>query len=245
MDLTRFDRNLLKSQFLNAEPFNYVMIDNFIDPHLLKSAENEMRGMNPSDWIDKTTAYSNINNQADTITQSKKVALNIRSQIKEKSLVVINLFESPEFLKFIEDITGINNLQSDPALLGGGIHKSETGGHLSIHADYNIHPDTGKHRRINALLYVNSDWKPEYNGELELWSKDMMKCVQKIPPIFNRLVIFRITDDAYHGWPQPWMGPLNYARLSFAFYYFTDDRPENEKSPFHWAAWQKRFGVIY
>jgi Rps23 Pro-64 3,4-dihydroxylase Tpa1-like proline 4-hydroxylase len=34
-----------------------------------------------------------------------------------------------------------------------------------------IHPQTKKHRRINALLYLNSDWKQEYNGCLELWNK--------------------------------------------------------------------------
>ena len=95
------------------------------------------------------------------------------------------------------------------------------------------------------MLYLNSNWKPEYNGCLELWNRDMQSCAHKIEPISNRLVIFRITDDALHGSPEKWLAPENYSRLSLAFYYYTDDRPENEKNNFHWAMWFKRFGQNY
>jgi len=27
------------------------------------------------------------------------------------------------------------------------------------------------YRRLNALLYLNKDWRPEYRGDLELWSE--------------------------------------------------------------------------
>jgi hypothetical protein len=157
----------------------------------------------------------------------------------------MELFDSDEMIRFIEEITQINGLQSDDTLLGGGIHRTNTDGRLAIHSDFNIHPVKGKHRRINALLYLNSNWMPEYNGSLELWSKDMMKCCHKIDPIINRLVIFRITDDAHHGHPEFWKAPLNYPRLSFAFYYYTDDRPENEKAGFHWALWHRRNHIEY
>ena len=73
----------------------------------------------------------------------------------------------------------------------------------------------------------------------------MMSCARKIEPISNRLVIFRITDDALHGSPEKWLAPADYSRLSLAFYYYTDDRPEEEKKPFHWANWHKRFGSYY
>ena len=106
--------------------------------------------------------------------------------------------------------------------------------------DFNLHYNTRKHRRINILLYLNSEWKPSYNGELELWAKDMTRCVHKIEPLFNRFVMFKITDDAFHGHPEQWLAPMEYPRMSFAFYYYTDDRPENEKAPFHWALWKRR-----
>jgi Rps23 Pro-64 3,4-dihydroxylase Tpa1-like proline 4-hydroxylase len=241
----KFDIEKLKNEFIQGEPFNYIVIDNFLDTLFIKDVEKELRDLPEENWYDKTTNFSMINNQPDCATQSKKLALNIRSQIPDNANKIIDLFAYPEIIQFIEDITGITSLQSDDSLLGGGIHKTTKGGHLSIHADFNIHPNTKKHRRVNALLYLNTEWKQEYNGELEMWSKDMNNCVHKISPICNRLVIFRITDDAFHGHPEIWNAPLDYPRLSFAFYYYTDNRPENEKNAFHWAAWQKRYNVIY
>jgi len=244
-NIKKYDISKLKDEFLNATPFNYIVIDNFLDDSLAKDIEIEIRKISPENWFDKESGFGHINNQVDCETQSKKVALNIRKQIPEKTNNVIDLFSSPDIIKFIEDITGISELQPDPYLLGGGIHKTTTNGHLSVHCDFNIHPQTQKHRRINALLYLNSDWKPEYNGCLELWNNDMRSCAKKIEPINNRLVIFRITDNALHGSPEKWLAPENYPRLSLAFYYYTDDRPENEKTNFHWALWFKRFGLVY
>jgi Rps23 Pro-64 3,4-dihydroxylase Tpa1-like proline 4-hydroxylase len=92
---------------------------------------------------------------------------------------------------------------------------------------------------------LNSQWKPEYNGCLELWNNDMSSCAKRIAPISNRLVIFRITDDALHGSPEKWQAPIEYPRLSLALYYYTNDRPDEEKQPFHWALWYKRHGLFY
>ena len=52
---------------------------------------------------------------------------------------------------------------------------------------------------MNVLVYLNRDWKEEYGGALELWSKDKSRCVRQILPVFNRTVIFTITDWAFHG----------------------------------------------
>ena len=236
---------VLREQFLKSEPFNYIVLDNFLHPLLANNIETELRNLPNEDWYDKESKYAHINNEPDGPTQSKKIALNIRKQIPDKTNVVIDLFSSPKMIKFIEDITSIDGLKADDTLLGGGVHKTTRGGHLSIHADFNINPSTNKHRRLNVLYYLNAEWKPEYNGQLELWDKNMMNCVHRIKPILNRLVIFRITDDALHGHPEKWLAPENYARLSLAFYYYSDDRPEHEKAPFHWALWHKRYGKNY
>jgi Rps23 Pro-64 3,4-dihydroxylase Tpa1-like proline 4-hydroxylase len=245
VDINNFDIIKLREQFLSASPFNYIIIDNFLDTLLVKESEMELRRLPSEEWFDKDTNFKSINNQQDCDTQSKKIALNIRKQIPDNTNSIIDLFASEKMIKFIGDITNISGLESDPQLLGGGVHKTTTNGHLSIHADFNIHPETKKHRRVNALLYLNSNWSKEFQGELELWNKDMSTCVKKIEPISNRLVIFRITDDALHGSPEKWLAPTNYPRLSLAFYYYTDDRPDEEKSPFHWANWYKRYGIYY
>ena len=238
MNLNHFDTEKLKHDFLTAQPFNYLVFDNFFSEPYLNNVLTEIQQYPPDLWYDKSNA--SINNESDNIFQSKKIALTDYNKMGSKAKSFIDLTRSDEFIQFLMNITCIPDLENDPHLFGGGIHRVSTNGRLAIHSDFNIHPKTNKYRRLNVLLYLNNNWQPGYNGELELWSKDMTKCENKIDPIFNRMVIFRITDDAFHGHPEPWSAPISIPRLSFALYYYTKERPEKEKAPFHWALWQKR-----
>jgi hypothetical protein len=56
----------------------------------------------------------------------------------------------------------------------------------------------------------------------------MSECIADIEPYFNRAVIFNITNKALHGHPKPLSCPEGKSRYSFALYYFTKDRPEDE-----------------
>src|SRR4030095_11648371 len=103
------------------------------------------------------------------------------------------------FLEFLGRVTGISNLISDPCFDGGGLHPIQRGGKLAIHADFNKHPRFGLDRRLNALLYLNKDWRDEYGGHLELWNREMTRPEAKILPIFNRFVVFRATDFTLPG----------------------------------------------
>ena len=236
----------LRRQFENAEPFHHLVIDQFLDPLLAIQLECELRNLPEKTWVDESSAFHYINNQQDGPTQSKKVALNDRAKIPSIATRVIDFFQSPAMLSFLSSVTGIEEpLLADETMLGGGVHRTTAGGKLAIHCDFNLHPTTGKHRRLNALLYLNTGWKPEHQGELELWPSSMEGCLRKIEPLSNRLVIFRIRDDALHGHPEPWRGSKAFPRMSLALYYYTDDRPEGEKAPFHWARWFPRFGDHY
>jgi Rps23 Pro-64 3,4-dihydroxylase Tpa1-like proline 4-hydroxylase len=135
---------------------------------------------------------------------------------------------SAEFLKFLESLTGIEGLIGDPYYEGGGIHETKKGGFLKVHTDFNYHKKLKLDRRINLLLYLNSDWKEEYGGHLELWDTDMSSCRRKLLPVINRMVIFSTTDFSYHGHPEPLSCPDNRSRRSLAFYYYTNGRPGSE-----------------
>ena len=45
-------------------------------------------------------------------------------------------------IKFLERLTGINDLIPDPHYWGGGLHVIDRGGFLKIHANFNRHPDS-------------------------------------------------------------------------------------------------------
>ena len=219
-------------KFLNSEPFNHIVIDDFVDNDTLLKVEQEIRTI-PDDKFGRAIVYG-----LEEVTKNK-LSLENLNEYGENIKKMIEYLNSDKMIEYLENLTGIEGLQADNFNMGGGIHKIQRGGHLNIHADFNIHKKTKKYRRVNLLLYMNSNYKEQYNGHLELWNKEMTKCEKKISPLFNRAVIFRTTDDAYHGHLDPWMGPEGYDRVSFALYYYTDDRPEYEKSEITDAVWQE------
>lgn len=106
------------------------------------------------------------------------------------------------------------------------------GGYLNIHVDFNWHQKLQAWRRCNVLFYLTQDWKEEYEGKLELWSKDSKKKVKEITPLFNRVAIFNTTSTSYHGQPAPVLCPKDKPRRVFsAFYYATTKNEETEELP--------------
>jgi len=83
------------------------------------------------------------------------------------------------------------------------------------------------------LVYLNKDWQEEWGGQLELWDRDVSRCYEKIAPLFNRTVIFNTSDSSYHGHPHPLQCPQGESRKSLSFYYYTNGRPEAERSESH------------
>ena len=83
-------------------------------------------------------------------------------------------------------------------------------------------------RRVNSFIFLNPDWPESYGGHLELWSRDMRSCTQRILPSMGRFVVFSSTDFSYHGHPQPLACPKARARRSMALYYYTNGRPSDE-----------------
>jgi Rps23 Pro-64 3,4-dihydroxylase Tpa1-like proline 4-hydroxylase/glycosyltransferase involved in cell wall biosynthesis len=215
--------------FSSSLPFNYLVLDNFIEKALLEKVTEEIKNIHEDNWC-----YSYVNGLPD-VTKNK-YCIGDGDEFGTITSKLIDYFNSKEFVHWISNVTGIKGLQPDNFNMGGGLHKTKKDGHLNIHCDFNRHLESGKYRRINLLMYLNKDYKEEYNGHLELWNKDMTSCEKKIAPIFNRAVIMRTTDDGFHGHIAPWKSDDD--RLSIAMYYYTDDRPEHEKSNVTSAIWQ-------
>jgi hypothetical protein len=144
---------------------------------------------------------------------------------------VIDELNSPRFLRFLRDITGIEELLPDETLEGGGLHQSERGGFLNVHADFTVHPHRRDwRRRLNLLLYLNPVWEESYGGYLELWDTKMRECRRRIGPLLNRCVIFSTDPTSFHGHPDPMTCPPGMTRKSLALYYFTQDAAATVRS---------------
>ncbi len=220
----------LRDRYQGAAPFPHVVLDNFLHPRHLR----QIREAFPSPTTHPWYRYDNV--------FEKKLASNRFEHLPERIVDLMFALNAPSIVTLFEGITGIVDLIPDDGFRGGGCHCIPQGGKLDIHADYNVHPDTGLHRRLNAILFLNDDWQPGYAGELEFWDAEMRAAVQCIPPLFNRLVLFEVTDKSFHGHPEPLRGPPTFFRKSMAWYYYTAERPPDEIGPPHSTLYQRRPG---
>jgi 2OG-Fe(II) oxygenase superfamily len=202
----------LTQTYANNAPYPHLVIDGFLKEDLISQIQSEFPVVDDSHWVSliHTNEKKYINQEPSSWgPMLKRVAEELMSQ---------------EFVDFLSELTGIQNLIVDPSFQGGGLAVSEPGGYLNIHADFTVHPyHRNWQRRLNLLLYLNEDWDSEYGGELELWSKDMKRCEKKVSPISNRALIFSTDLDSFHGHPEPLACPKDRQRRSLALYYFSDE----------------------
>ena len=204
--------------YRSAKPFPHLVLDDFFDPALLDQVLAEFPNPGEIRW-------QRFDNEKEV-----KLASAAESSFGPVTRLLLYHLNSITFLEFLGRVTGVANLISDPCFDGGGLHQIQRGGKLAIHADFNKHPRFGLDRRLNALLYLNKDWRDEYGGHLELWNREMTRPEAKILPVFNRFVVFGTTDFTYHGHPDPLQCPAGMTRKSLALYYFTNGRAAEEVS---------------
>ncbi|MDQ3571816.1 MAG: 2OG-Fe(II) oxygenase [Actinomycetota bacterium] len=218
----------LAPQYRSAKPFPHVVIDDFLPSDVVDEciAEFPSPGEDLTFWGDEG--------------RSHKFGTNDELDMGPTTRQVIAQINGGGMIKFLEELTGIRGLVSDPHLVGGGIHLLGQDGFLNVHADFNVHHDLKLDRRINVLLYFNPDWEEEWGGNLELWNADATSCERRVVPIAGRCVIFNTTDVALHGNPQPVNSPNGTPRRSLAFYYYTAGRPREERTASHATIYPER-----
>lgn len=231
-----FDPDLLvpvaeahRQDFARAEPFPHVVIDGLFPEDLLQRVVAEFpEPFARTDWIrfDRST--------------SVKLAMPHDWTLGPATRHLLNQFNTAAFVDFLEHLTGVDGLLPDPHYEGGGLHQIERGGYLKVHADFNRHERLDLDRRLNALLYLNQGWRDEWGGQLELWDPAVTRCMRRISPLRNRLVVFATTDRSYHGHPEPLLCPAGTTRRSLALYYYTNGRPDHERSPAHNTLYRAR-----
>ncbi len=196
-----------KSKFLNSKFFPHIVFDNLINSKVLNKVSKEINNS-----VSKAQPYYNYN--------VKKLAINRKKDFGKNTQKIIKYLNSRDFVKKLENLTGIKKLVADPKLEGGGIHIVKKGGFLNIHADFQSHIINSQwSRKINLLLYLNKNWKKNFKGNLELWNQKRTKKISILPK-FNRAVIFYTGPTSYHGHPKPLNISNKMMRKSIALYYY-------------------------
>jgi Rps23 Pro-64 3,4-dihydroxylase Tpa1-like proline 4-hydroxylase len=196
--------------YQSAEPYNHICIDGFLPEAVLRRVRADVA------TLDRGKSEASFTRAQENLKSSY-----IPERLPTYTRNLFYAFNSRPFIQFLEQMTGIKGLIPDPYFQGAGIHRTENGGHLDIHADFNLNKAMNVERRLNTLIYLNDDWREEWGGCFEIWDKQMTRQVKKFAPTFNRMVTFSTGSDTFHGNPEPVNHPNGEPRLSIALYYYT------------------------
>lgn len=210
MNLTRYD-----------DPFEYYVIDDFLDNEQAISLSNDFADFNSPHWF----TYDN--------PLEVKKTLNNWYHFPPDTYKFFNYLNSVEFLNRIKSITNFDDLHIDTGLHGAGWHIHGNGGKLNVHLDYSLHPKLNLQRKFNFILYLSQDWNSEWGGNLEFWShnEETKRPKEKRAVIeckFNRVILFDASKNSWHGFNDPINCPENIYRKSIASYYLTTPSSEIE-----------------
>jgi len=146
----------LHKQYIESGPVKYVVIKDFLTEEWAETLHSDFpipeatdaRWKKLDDPIERRFIMWNCKN--------------IPSIVK-----TIDGAHNPEFIGYIERITGSDNLIIDPSYQHTtGLTAMTRNGKLGIHLDVNINRESGVQRRFTLLVYLNKEWKDEYGGAL-------------------------------------------------------------------------------
>jgi len=215
----------LSESFASATPFSHVQIDDFFSEEFAQTVRDNfpVPPEDQSKW--REAGYCIYDNPIEGKLAIDKRALEaLPAPEGDEMRKIFELFQSEPFIDLMRQVTTMPELEADPHLHGAGLHYHPRGSRLAMHLDYSIHPITGKERRVNLIVYMNPEWKAEWNGGLELWNSGMASCGKKYDPGWNKAVLFQTFDESYHGLPEPLNCPEGMGRCSVAVYYVSEPR---------------------
>lgn len=215
MVLNSYDVQALKREFDSSVPFRYLVIEGFLDPEFALEVARAYPGYEEA--LAQGLGFDSVN-------ERQKVQVSDASKFSEPVAKLNDALASPEFMRDLHTITGIDGLLPDPSLAGAGMHLTTGHGRLDVHVDFNYSEETQTHRRLNILVYLNEDWDASWGGAVELWDQQVKTCHKRLEPMLNRMVLFETSDISFHG-VTPLTCPPDRTRQSFATYYYTREAP--------------------
>lgn len=118
----------LKEKIALVEPFPHFCIDDF----LREDYAEEIYQSFPS-----FQEAQRMGRQFSAVNEKGKVQITDSGKFPPAIKKLNDLLASSKYVEMWSDITGIPNLVADIDLAGGGIHETNSGGHLDVHVDFN------------------------------------------------------------------------------------------------------------
>lgn len=217
----------LRERFVAARPFRHLVIDHFLTPSFCERLMAEFPA------FDERNALNEMGEAGG------KALVSAVSRISSSYSEFDRLMRARVFLDWLAAVTAISGLLYDPDYVGGGTHENLDGQELDWHVDFNYHPTSPLHRRLNLIVFLNPEWNKEWGGCLELhgdpWHSDGVPGSPPVLPLANTCVIFETTENSWHGFERirlPKDGQFR-SRRSIAVYFYSKTRPAAETAPPH------------
>ena len=197
---------IVSTNYQNNSPFPHIRLENLFSIDLMEDVvENIYKNRDTYKWEKMCTVGSDF------------------SKFGDATVKLTDYLISDEWVGFLKELTGIDDLRSDKSWYGSGINFEPRGAHLEPHTDFN--KNSVGWRRVNLLLFLSKDWKKEWGGHNELghYSDDVYVKDKSYSPDFNTAVIFNTSDESYHGFDIV-KCPEDNARIVISCYYYSNDK---------------------
>ena len=218
-----------RDAYATAPPWPHVVLDGVLgDERSLKIARAFPRASHPG-W--KRRDYAE---QSGRMGQLQRTAFDgVASEVRW----LLAELNGMGFIGFLNALTDRRDLIPDPAFTGAGLMATVAGGHLGVHVDFNR--DSARHldRVISILYYAPTTWDRAWGCELELWDRTRARCVTRIAPLRDRLVVLAYGEDHWHGHPTPLACPDTEMRAVVAAHYYAARAQPGDDDNAHGAVW--------
>ena len=174
---------------ITDDPFPHISIDNFIpSASLVRAAATSFDVVPDGDWV----KYGEGDNQIQYCSKN-------RQSTTPSALLVLDYIAS-HFDPNVAFGNLTNDAFPDTSYYGGGMMLTPIGGYLGMHVDAKVH---GLHRNwvreYSAVLCISED----YNSSFDLLIHDGEGSHTRVPYSFNRLNVFKCSENSWHGFPNP------------------------------------------
>ena len=155
-DYLSFDKQIdeVMGTYNQTFPYPYAYFDNLFDEAILDDVNRE---------IDEAQFTQDVR-QIDGIEVKTRSDFADNESLPPITRRVFELLNGGKFLTMVSKLTDISGLISDPYYDGGGINIIQNQGTLAVHVDGTTQHRMRVCRRINAILFLNDDWDPNWNG---------------------------------------------------------------------------------
>ncbi|MDD5058027.1 MAG: 2OG-Fe(II) oxygenase family protein [Sideroxydans sp.] len=184
-------------QSLESHPLSLVVLDDFLLPGVADRISNFLKQEAEYKRVFQNRSKEYLNEQQWNVLPKSEQFYRFLTlkRVKPSCLMSQNwltflafseIFKTPAYFSLMEAVSGMKFSDAKPA----GIHGHEVNDVLDWHAD------AGRNKDFCGVLYLSPDWTCEDGGELEIRCKSENNFL--LTPVFNRLVLFKTTNQAVH-----------------------------------------------